>query len=98
MGAGSRLRPLSIPVKWLDSIANKLTSSGISLIAGTEYNLYSNDEILSETCLILRDDRLGFPSYVKIWQPKSAPAIQEEEELLRRFGKYWRYFTNKTML
>lgn len=82
---------LSIPVKWVENVANKLTSSGISLIAGTEYNLFSNNEILSETCLILKDDRLGFPSYVKIWQPKLAPAIQEEEELLRRFGRYWYY-------
>ncbi|KTD65347.1 RNA-directed DNA polymerase [Legionella spiritensis] len=82
---------LSIPPEWIGSIENRLTSSGISLIAGTEYKHYSDDEILSETCLVLTDDRLGFQSHVKIWQPKLKPSPQEEKELYQRFGKTWYY-------
>lgn len=82
---------LSIPLAWLDSISARLLASGISLIAGTEYRHYTNDEIVSEACLALTDDRLGFPASVKIWQPKTQPAAGEDRELTSKFGKTWYY-------
>ncbi|MBU9694263.1 hypothetical protein KTF23_31035 [Burkholderia multivorans] len=82
---------LSIPLQWLDSIAARLTASGISLIAGTEYRHFENDKIVSEACLVLSDNRLGYPATVKIWQPKLEPAVGEDKELTSRFGKAWAY-------
>lgn len=38
---------LSIPLEWVDSIANHLLASGISLIAGTEYRHLENNKIKS---------------------------------------------------
>ena len=82
---------LSIPLNWINSLAATLSSAGISLIAGAEYRHEGKDEILSETCLVLADNRLGFPSWVRIWQPKLQPAVKEEEELLSLYGKTWFY-------
>ena len=80
---------LSIPLQWLNSIALRLNSAGISLIAGTEYRHSSEDKILSEAVLLLSDNRLGYPAYVKIWQPKLEPAVGEDKELTSKFGKKW---------
>lgn len=80
---------LSIPLHWLDSISNKFIQSGISLIAGTEYRHSKGNKILSEAVLALTDNRLGFPSFVKIWQPKLEPAVGEDKELTARYGKSW---------
>ena len=80
---------LSIPLPWIDTVANYLTRSGISLIAGTEYRHFDNDELLSEACLVLTDNRLGFPSTVRIWQPKLEPAVGEDQEFTSKFGKKW---------
>lgn len=63
------LPELSLPLRWIDSIANRLLGSGISLIAGTEYR-HSETSMHSEACLVLSDDRLGYPASVRIWQPK----------------------------
>jgi hypothetical protein len=86
---------LSIPLPWVDTVANYLTRSGISLIAGTEYRHFDNDEILSEACLVLTDNRLGFPSSVRIWQPKLEPAVGEDKELTAKFGKKWAIEVNE---
>lgn len=80
---------LSIPKKWIDSIVNRLSSVGISLIAGTEYEHRGNNVIFSEACLALSDDRLGYPARVRIWQPKVLPAVGEEQKLQSQFGKSW---------
>ncbi|GHD56977.1 hypothetical protein GCM10007350_04970 [Jeongeupia chitinilytica] len=80
---------LSIPLKWIDSLAARLNTMGISLIAGTEYRHFDNDQLLSEACLVLTDNRLGFPATVKIWQPKLEPAVGEDKELTTKYGKYW---------
>lgn len=80
---------LSIPLSWVNSIANKLANSGISLIAGTEYRHTANNKILSEAVLILADNRLGYPTFVKIWQPKLEPAVGEDKELFSKYGKTW---------
>ncbi len=82
---------LSLPLPWVDSIAARLASAGISLIAGTEYRHYSKNEILSEACLVLTDNRLGFPASVKIWQPKLQPAVGEDQKLTAIFGKHWAF-------
>lgn len=80
---------LSIPKKWIDSIVNRLSSVGISLIAGTEYEHRENNIIFSEACLALSDNRLGYPSRVRIWQPKVLPAVGEEQVLQSQYGKIW---------
>ncbi|QLZ68461.1 hypothetical protein FOLKNPGA_01240 [Legionella sp. PC1000] len=80
---------LSLPIKWISSIGNRLTSSGISLIAGTEYRPIRNNKICSQACLDLTDDTLGYPSSIRIWQQKNYPAANEEKVLLSKFGKIW---------
>lgn len=80
---------LSIPLRWLNSIAARLSAAGISLIAGTEYRHSEGNKILSEAALVLADNRLGYPTYVKIWQPKLEPAVGEDKELTAKYGKEW---------
>ena len=80
---------LSIPLRWLNSIAARLSTAGISLIAGTEYRHSAGNKILSEAVLVLSDNRLGYPTFVKIWQPKLEPAVGEDKELTAKFGKEW---------
>lgn len=80
---------LSIPLRWLNSIADRLSAAGISLIAGTEYRHSEGNKILSEAALVLADNRLGYPTFVKIWQPKLEPAVGEDKELTVKFGKEW---------
>ena len=80
---------LSIPLRWLNSIAARLSAAGISLIAGTEYRHSEGNKILSEAALVLADNRLGYPTFVKIWQPKIEPAVGEDKELTVKFGKEW---------
>lgn len=87
---------LSIPLRWIDSISATLSAAGISLIAGTEYRHFEGDKLLSEAVLVLADNRLGYPSYVKIWQPKIEPAVGEEKNLIHMFGKTWSKPTVKT--
>ncbi len=82
---------LSIPLKWIDSLAARLRSMGISLIAGTEYRHFENNELLSEACLVLTDNRLGYPATIKIWQPKLEPAVGEDKELTTKYGKCWAF-------
>lgn len=95
-----RLRPkpdyvlfpeLSIPLQWINSLAARFNSAGISLIAGTEYRHFNRNQILSEACLALVDNRLGYPASVKIWQPKLEPAVGEDKELTTKYGKNWAY-------
>ncbi|BFM05689.1 RNA-directed DNA polymerase [Halioxenophilus aromaticivorans] len=80
---------LSIPLRWLNSIAARLSAAGISLIAGTEYRHSEGNKILSEAALVLADNRLGYPTFVKIWQPKLEPAVGEDKDLTVKFGKEW---------
>jgi hypothetical protein len=80
---------LSIPLRWLNSIAARLSAAGISLIAGTEYRHSNGNRIVSEAALVLADNRLGYPTFVKIRQPKCEPAVGEDKELTIKFGKQW---------
>ncbi len=84
------LPELSLPLEWVNSITSRLLGAGISLIAGTEYRHYDGNEIRSEACLVLTDDRLGFPSAVRIWQPKIEPAVGEDRDLTAKLGKTWK--------
>ena len=89
---------LSIPIEWIESIASRLLSARISLIAGTEYR-HEKDEkdekeiLFSEACLALTDNRLGYDASVRIWQPKLEPAADEEKNLIHLYGKRWKSFT-----
>ena len=80
---------LSLPLKWVESIADRLTGVGINLIAGTEYRHFKNNKLVSEVCLVLKDDRLGYPHWTRIWQQKLEPSPSEEESLTKLFGKSW---------
>lgn len=80
---------LSIPLRWLNSIAARLSAVGISLIAGTEYRHSQDNKILSEAALILADNRLGYPTFVRIFQPKLEPAVGEDKDLTVKYGKKW---------
>lgn len=49
--------------------------------------------MFSEACLVLSDNRLGYPASVKIWQPKLEPAVGEDESLTSDIGKQWKVFS-----
>lgn len=90
------LPELSIPIQWIDSISNRLIGSGVNLIAGTEYrHEKGSSQVISEACLVLEDDRLGYKSWTKIWQPKLNPAPDEEQALVSKFGKTWKLVRNQ---
>ncbi|EOD8932664.1 TPA: RNA-directed DNA polymerase [Pseudomonas aeruginosa] len=82
---------LSVPLRWVDSIAGRLSAVGISLVAGTEYRHYPKNKVISEAYLVLADNRLGFPASVIIRQPKLQPAVGEDQQLTAIYGKYWAY-------
>lgn len=81
---------LSLPIDWIHSISNRLIGAGISLIAGTEYRHFSGNKVVSQACLHLSDNRLGFQSSVRIWQNKLQPAANEDKELISKHGKEWK--------
>lgn len=80
---------LSLPRRWLGSISSRLNSAGISLIAGTEYRHEKENMISSEAYLSLSDNRLGYPAFTRIWQPKKLPAVGEDYALTKTHGKNW---------
>ncbi|MPW28124.1 hypothetical protein F9L16_03820 [Agarivorans sp. B2Z047] len=81
---------LSLPIDWVQSVSSRLSRAGISLIAGTEYRHFTGNKLVSQACLHLADNRLGFPSSVRIWQNKLQPAPAEDKELISKHGKYWK--------
>ncbi len=90
------LPELSLPINWVESVSKSLLKSGISLIAGTEYRHSPNSNIIySQAYLNLTDNRLGFPSSVKIWQDKKIPAPAEESQLIAIHGKEWKATSNE---
>lgn len=86
---------LSIPLDWVDSIALRLCSLGISIIAGTEYRHTGDTKLISEAVLILADNRLGYSTFSKIWQPKLEPAVAEDKDLISIYGKEWDFDITK---
>ncbi|WP_308388516.1 RNA-directed DNA polymerase [Acidithiobacillus sp. AMEEHan] len=85
------LPELSLPERWLGTVTGLLRDSGISLIAGLDYHV-AERTIHSEAVLVLADDRLGFPAFVRVHQPKTLPAPGEDFLLQRDFGKRWTLF------
>lgn len=83
------LPELSLPKRWVNTVSAFLLDAGISLVAGLDYYKPTEKTIYSEAVLILKDDRLGFPSSVQVRQPKSNPAPAEEEKLEKFFGLKW---------
>ena len=83
------LPEFSLPLKWVDSISNRLMGAGINLVAGTEFRHSHPDQLQSEACVVLKEDSLGFGHWAKIWQPKLQPAPGEDEALTKIYGKSW---------
>jgi hypothetical protein len=83
------LPELSVPERWINTIAGRLRASGISLIAGLDYVHHPNKRIDSSAVLALTDDRLGYASSIQVRQRKSLPAPGEEEQLYASHGLSW---------
>lgn len=83
------LPELSVPERWISTIAGRLRASGISLIAGVDYVHHPDKQIDSSAVLVLTDDRLGYPSSIQVRQRKSLPAPGEEEQLYASHGLSW---------
>jgi predicted amidohydrolase len=77
---------LSIPREWVMEVAGSLQRSGISLIAGVEYEVSKAKAVRqchNPAFLILRTTDLGYTGYRLIRQDKTIPAPGEEQELWR---------------
>jgi hypothetical protein len=75
---------LSIPREWIIELASALQRSGVSLIAGVEYELAVSSRrrhCHNPVFLVLRSTDLGYRSYRLLRQDKCLPAIEEESEL-----------------
>ena len=83
------LPELSVPERWINTIAGRLGASGISLIAGLDYVHHPKRRIDSSAVLVLTDDRLGYPSSIQVRQRKSLAAPGEEEQLYASHGLSW---------
>lgn len=83
------LPELSVPERWINTIAERLRSSGISLIAGLDYVHHPDKRIDSSAVLVLTDDRLGYASSIQVRQRKSLPAPGEEQQLYASLGLSW---------
>ena len=83
------LPELSVPERWINTIAGRLRASGISLIAGVDYVHHPGKRIDSSAVLVLTDDRLGYASSIQVRQRKSLPAPGEEEQLYASHGLSW---------
>ncbi len=80
---------VSIPRRWVRSIATKLASYGISMIAGVEYKHLGENKLYSEAYFSLADNRLGFPSWIEYRVPKFQPAPLEDKNLIHIHGREW---------
>lgn len=77
---------LSIPREWVMEIASSLQRSGISLIAGVEYEINISDGqrmCHNPVFMVLRSTDLGYTTYRLLRQDKTLPALEEEGELRR---------------
>jgi hypothetical protein len=82
---------LSIPRRWLPSLAGRLKSANISLIAGVEYasikdSVTQKESVVNEAYMFLMDDRTGYREQCVVRQRKGFPAHHEREELRHKFG------------
>lgn len=83
------LPELSVPERWINTIAGRLRAHGISLVAGLDYAHHPDKRVDSSAVLVLTDDRLGYPSSIQVRQRKSLPAPGEEEQLYASHGLRW---------
>lgn len=75
---------LSIPREWVMEVASSLQRSGISLLAGVEYEIDISDRhrrCYNPVFMILRSTDLGYTTYRLLRQDKTLPALVEEDEL-----------------
>lgn len=80
---------LSIPNRWMRTIAEVMLRSGISLIAGEEYSHHGTKQkplVDSPARLFLTDNRLGYPAWSSFTQLKGMAAHHERDELRQKFG------------
>jgi hypothetical protein len=79
---------LSIPSRWMRTIAEAFLRAGISVIAGEEYLHHGkrNKFVDSSARIFLTDNRLGYRSWCALTQQKGKPAHHERDELRRMFG------------
>lgn len=83
-----RLRPqflvfpeLSIPQRWAALLEDTLADSGISLVAGLEYRLQGQSQVVNEASISIATGSHKFPVWRVQHQPKSQPAIGEAQSL-----------------
>lgn len=77
---------LSIPREWIMEVASSLQRSGISMIAGVEYEIDVSDghrRCHNPAFMVLRSTDLGYTTYRLLRQDKTLPALEEESELRR---------------
>lgn len=75
---------LSIPREWVFEIASSLHRSGISMIAGVEYEISISDEnrhCHNPVFMVLQSTDLGYRTYRLFRQDKTLPALEEEDDL-----------------
>ena len=86
------LPELSVKSRWFGRFAYKLEKSGISLIAGIEYEHSPREgigpnEVINAVRVSLVTDYPGYRTHLVFSQNKETPALHEESELLRVSGK-----------
>lgn len=80
------LPELSLPERWLATVAGRLMELGVGLIAGLEYSRNGSGDVKNEAVMVLPTDMLGYRTWIEIRQRKGLPAPGEEFDLLHRFG------------
>lgn len=93
------LHELSMPRRWFQRIAHKLSHSGVSLVAGLEYRHYDakltskvvpgsiTGLVSNEVGASLVTDVLGYRTHLTYLQEKARPALDEERLLKDVAGK-----------
>jgi hypothetical protein len=84
---------LSVPLRWALRAARKLSSNGVSLLAGVEYHADRLTREIRNDCLVsLTTKWPGYASNVVVLQSKFSPAHGEREELRKILGSKNRFF------
>jgi hypothetical protein len=79
---------LSVPLRWALRAARKLSTSGVSLLAGVEYHRdRSTKKLRNDSLVSLTTYWPGYASSVVVLQPKFEPAHTERLELKKLLGK-----------
>jgi hypothetical protein len=78
---------LSLPRKWFNRLAHKLSHSGVSLVAGLEYHHHSASFVSNQVRASLVTDQFGFTTPLMYVQEKERPAVKEALDLKTLAGK-----------